>query len=65
MGYDVGDTIDKIFLGGEKNSLSNGKKLSKYDVEQFLIGVLEGIVEDIPDIGPCIEDSGFDIEDVI
>ena len=41
------------------------KTLSKYDVEQFLIGVLEGIVEDIPDIGPCIEDSGFDIEDVI
>ena len=35
------------------------------DVEDLLVGVLEGMVEDVPDIGPCIEDSGFDVEDVI
>jgi len=27
--------------------------------------VLEGIIDDVPDIGPCIVDSGFDIEDII
>jgi len=29
------------------------------------VGVLEGIVEDVPEIGPCIVDSGFDVEAVI
>ena len=27
--------------------------------------MLSGLVDDVPDIGPCIEDSGFDIDDII
>ena len=26
--------------------------------------MLEGLIFDVPDIGPCIEDSGFDLEDI-
>ena len=57
-----------IFLAFVIFCLTNVKsstKMTTKDVEELLEGVLLGIVEDVPDIGPCIEDSGFDVDALI